>query len=557
MDDSPCISARGAVAKFVLADTVCTHWQHDLEDGSPKLFRETNRSHHWDNVALHFDTTTDAELFPKGPKATSWAFAQWSKIQGQSGHEGVSTERAEAVRAGSGAIMGDARASSMRTSPTLPESARSGLRMSDLDEDVQESAAAIAAQWRREIAEAAVSAEQKLLSLEGTYGVGNGGDQPEQDPDGKETAGSISKSEAEAPKERTQSVGEQASTATVQAGNPDSPRHGAPNDSIGLEAKCESADETPSQTESFEALKAGGALTQADAQPEADRDPDTAGDSDWQVTDPLRQAAAPSANQTGLSAAPADLSAEQRERGSEVQKVGNEENLSPDGAESLNRRTDLKAAPAKEILEDMGMQIVPESTREKASGGRDGGPSPSQSSEGLEAGRTKGASSKANLVASKPDKEGPLQGQSQGAPRSSEASGGRASQRASGVERVGVGMRIKHRGPHAVMELLAGGSAARSKAVRVGDVLMAVDGRPVEGLPIDSITAMIVGPEVCLHACTLLLCDRQADLCSAPAQGSEVQLALKRSERTAQGLLETKEFTVRISRQRQQRTQLP
>ena len=58
---------------------------------------------------------------------------------------------------------------------------------------------------------------------------------------------------------------------------------------------------------------------------------------------------------------------------------------------------------------------------------------------------------------------------------------------------VGIGIRVAG-GETAVTELAPGGPAERSRQVRVGDAVLAVDGQDIAGLPADTVRGLILGP---------------------------------------------------------------
>lgn len=58
----------------------------------------------------------------------------------------------------------------------------------------------------------------------------------------------------------------------------------------------------------------------------------------------------------------------------------------------------------------------------------------------------------------------------------------------------GVGITLRNEAPYEVLYIAAGGAVDASGAVRVGDVLMAVDGAPVAGRSIDGVRALLIGP---------------------------------------------------------------
>ena len=85
-------------------------------------------------------------------------------------------------------------------------------------------------------------------------------------------------------------------------------------------------------------------------------------------------------------------------------------------------------------------------------------------------------------------------------------------------ERKGVGMLVRthpnRKGDYSVKELYDGGSAALSARITVGDTLVSIDGVDIQGLTIDQVQSLIVGPEG--SAVTILAEKKNSDL---PAEG--------------------------------------
>jgi C-terminal processing protease CtpA/Prc len=70
---------------------------------------------------------------------------------------------------------------------------------------------------------------------------------------------------------------------------------------------------------------------------------------------------------------------------------------------------------------------------------------------------------------------------------------------------VGIFLAPNRSGQFIVTRVTPGGTAHRSGKVHIGDILLAVNGSGLEGIPVDTVRGMIVGPQVRVRACVLLL----------------------------------------------------
>lgn len=70
---------------------------------------------------------------------------------------------------------------------------------------------------------------------------------------------------------------------------------------------------------------------------------------------------------------------------------------------------------------------------------------------------------------------------------------------------VGIFLAPNRSGQFIVTRVTPGGTAHRSGKVQIGDILLAVNGSGLEGIPVDTVRGMIVGPQVRVRACVLLL----------------------------------------------------